>query len=83
MRPWPVPEALARGLRAVLDRLGLRMGIVDLKLTHDDEAVWLEVNQQGQFLFLEGLVGIPLTDLFSRYLVTLAPERHPAGPISC
>ena len=34
--------------------LGLRMGILDLKLGPDGELVWLEINPQGQFTFLEG-----------------------------
>jgi len=65
---WPVPHALHRGVRKVLDRLGLDMGIVDLKLTPDGSFVWLEVNPQGQFLFLEGLTGEPLTEHFAEYL---------------
>jgi hypothetical protein len=43
------------------------MGIVDLKVTPSGEAVWLEVNPQGQFLFLEGLTGEPLTEHFAEY----------------
>jgi hypothetical protein len=56
-------------IRRVLDVLGLEMGIVDIKETPDGEFVWLEVNPQGQFLFLEGLTGEPLTDYFTDYLI--------------
>jgi len=68
IRPWTTPDAIRARLLEVMRTLGLKMGIVDLKLTDDDECVWLEVNQQGQFLFLEGLTGLPLTAAFCRFL---------------
>lgn len=74
MSKWNVPEDLARRVTSVLRRLGLRMGIVDLKLTPDGEPVWLEVNPQGQFLFLEPLVGEPLTDHFVDFLLSPAGD---------
>jgi glutathione synthase/RimK-type ligase-like ATP-grasp enzyme len=66
---WPVPDALHRRMRNVLDVLGLDMGIIDLKQTPAGEFVWLEVNPQGQFLFLEGLTGEPLTEHFAEYFI--------------
>lgn len=68
-----VEESLHRRVRAVLDRLNLEMGIVDLKLTPEGEPVWLEVNPQGQFLFLDGLTDLRLVDRFAAYL---AEERR-------
>lgn len=55
-------------LRAVLDMLSLRMGIFDFKITPDGELVWLEVNPQGQYLFIEALTGVPLTDEIATFL---------------
>lgn len=66
--PYRLHEAVAHQLLRVIADLGLRMGIVDMKLTPDGEPVWLEVNPQGQFLFLEGTCGIPLIDAFSSFL---------------
>jgi glutathione synthase/RimK-type ligase-like ATP-grasp enzyme len=69
--PWKVVELdadLTERLRAVLRLLDLRMGIFDLKLTDDGEVVWLEVNPQGQFLFVEGLTGQDLTAAFAAFL---------------
>lgn len=40
-------------LRGILDRLGLKMGIFDLKVEPSGRTVFLEVNTQGQFLFLD------------------------------
>ncbi|KAB2893762.1 MAG: hypothetical protein F9K40_16950 [Kofleriaceae bacterium] len=64
--------ALERKLRATLRDLGLVMGIFDLKLTDDGEPVFLEVNSQGQFLFVEALCDLPLGDLFAAFLVEQA-----------
>ncbi|MEE1793751.1 hypothetical protein PUR28_23755 [Streptomyces sp. BE308] len=71
---WEVPEPLARRVTAVLRRLDLRMGIIDIKLMPDGEPVWLEVNPQGQFLFLEPLLGEPLADRFLDFLIAEAAD---------
>jgi hypothetical protein len=47
------------------------MGIVDLKLTPKGEVVWLEVNPQGQFLFLQPLTKMSLDQYFADYLLGL------------
>jgi hypothetical protein len=67
--PYELAEATAQQVREVLEALHLRMGIVDMKLTPDDEPVWLEVNPQGQFLFLEGMCELPLTNPFAEFLI--------------
>lgn len=67
---WTVPASLACKVRSALDILGLDMGIVDLKITTEGEIVWFEVNPQGQFLFLEGLTGEPLTEHFAEYFTS-------------
>lgn len=76
IRPWPVPEDLRQLVATVLRRLGLRMGVVDLKLTPEGQPVWLEVNPQGQFLFLEPLTGVPLTQHFADFLLSAADGRQ-------
>ncbi|MEU0659495.1 ATP-grasp domain-containing protein [Streptomyces lavendulocolor] len=76
---WEVPEETARKARSALRALGLRMGAIDLKLTPDGEPVWLEVNPQGQFLFLEPLLNIPLAEYFLDFLLSTAEDsRTPA-----
>jgi glutathione synthase/RimK-type ligase-like ATP-grasp enzyme len=74
-----VEDELAEKLLAVLGRLGLRMGVFDLKQLPEGECVWLEVNPQGQFLFMEGLTGIPLGEAFASYLYR---ELQTAAPIA-
>ena len=48
------------------------MGVVDLKMLPSGECVWFEVNPQGQFLFLEGLANMPLSNEFADYLLRTA-----------
>jgi hypothetical protein len=71
IRSWMVPPALHEQVRAVLDRLGLEMGVVDLKRTPEGDFVWLEVNPQGQLLFLQPLTGVAYDAIFADYLLTL------------
>jgi len=47
------PEKLRASIRSFLEKSNLLMGIFDLAETPDGEFVFFEVNEQGQFLFLE------------------------------
>jgi glutathione synthase/RimK-type ligase-like ATP-grasp enzyme len=72
--PYPLDSHLEQRLRDTLHELGLVMGIFDVKLTDDDEPVFLEVNPQGQFLFVEALCDLPLADIFAAFLVDQATQ---------
>jgi hypothetical protein len=72
--PYPLSAELQQKLHLVLRELGLVMGIFDVKLTDQDEPVFLEINPQGQFLFVEALCGIPLADQFAAFLVDQAMQ---------
>lgn len=67
VEPLEAEPMLAGQLRAVVERLGLRMGVFDLKVRPDGRVVFLEVNPQGQFLFVEGMSDMPLGDAFARF----------------
>jgi glutathione synthase/RimK-type ligase-like ATP-grasp enzyme len=56
----------------VVKDLGLKMGIIDLKLLNDSSPIWLEINPQGQFLFAEGLSDLNLTSYFCEFLYSEA-----------
>ncbi|HEU4727808.1 MAG TPA: hypothetical protein VFT22_07970 [Kofleriaceae bacterium] len=73
--PYRVGPELHAALREVLGRLGLVMGVFDLKLTPEGEVVFLEVNAQGQFLFVEGLCEMPIAESLADYLVEQAREH--------
>lgn len=63
----------AARLTALDESLGLEMGISDLKVAADGgPPYWLEVNPQGQFLFLEGLGGPEVAQPFAHFLLSRA-----------
>jgi glutathione synthase/RimK-type ligase-like ATP-grasp enzyme len=66
--PVEIDPELSQVLVKLVDRLGLSMGIIDLKLTPDEQPVFLEINPQGQFLFLDGLCATDLLGEFTDFL---------------
>lgn len=68
VEPVDTPDDLAEGVREVTRRLGLRMGVFDVKVRPDGVPVFLEVNPQGQFLFVEGMSDMPLGDAFADFV---------------
>jgi hypothetical protein len=43
-------------------------------VTPDGDTLFLEVNQMGQFLFVERMAGIPLLDAFCDFLIQGTPS---------
>jgi hypothetical protein len=78
--PYTVSPELHAGLRQLLRRLGLVMGVFDLKITPEGDIVFLEVNAQGQFLFVEGLCEMPIAESLADYLVEQAREHVASNP---
>jgi glutathione synthase/RimK-type ligase-like ATP-grasp enzyme len=59
--PFELPPVLRRTLRRLMKKLRLDYGAIDLKLTRDNEFVFLEANPWGQFLFVEIQTGQPIS----------------------
>jgi len=57
MRPVELPRAVHNALLALLRRLGLDYGAIDLRRTDDGRFFFLEVNPAGQWLFVEQRTG--------------------------
>ena len=53
-----------------MDEMGLVFGAIDLKLAVNGEPVFLEVNPQGQFLYVEIRTGLPISDALAEYLAS-------------
>lgn len=64
-------ERCQRYIRA----LGLEMGVLDLKCAPDGDFVFLEVNPQGQYLFLEAVTGYDLRSVAAQFLLDTY-DRH-------
>jgi hypothetical protein len=53
---------------ALTQRLGLHYGAIDMILTPDGRHVFVEINPNGQFLWLEQLTGAPIGDAIADWL---------------
>jgi glutathione synthase/RimK-type ligase-like ATP-grasp enzyme len=73
--PHTLPEEIHRRLAALMARLGLRQGAIDLIVTPDGEYVFLEVNPNGEWGMLEQELGLPISATLAEALLRLA--RHP------
>lgn len=66
-----LPPSVVTSLRSIMNELGLVYGAFDLSVSNDGgaEVFWfLEVNPGGQYGFLEGATGIPITASLARFL---------------
>ena len=79
MRPHTLDAQTAACLYALMRRLGLLYGAIDLRLTPEGEYVFLEVNPSGQFLFLELVAGMPLSELMAGFLAGDEGASPPMG----
>lgn len=66
-----LPPAICERIRLVAARLGLSMASLDFRLSVRDEYVFLEVNPNGQFLFLEIDAGLPVTAAVADHLIKM------------
>lgn len=60
-RPIDLNEKLLNILRAITKELQLELGIMDLIVTPSGDAVFLECNSQGHWLWIEKLTGLSIT----------------------
>lgn len=52
---YELPDDVAQGLRALMQCLGLVFGCADFVLDGEGKLTFLEINQAGQFLFIENM----------------------------
>jgi glutathione synthase/RimK-type ligase-like ATP-grasp enzyme len=71
--PHTLPKDLEERCRALNRELGLVFGAYDFILTPDGRYVFLEVNPQGQFLWIEQITGQPLLEAFCEMLLQRTP----------
>jgi hypothetical protein len=84
-QPIVLPDAVYAKCRALMDRLDIVFGCFDFIVTESGDWVFLEVNQMGQFLFLEAWCPeFPVLDAFCAFLLSRDPEFNyvpPQGPL--
>jgi hypothetical protein len=78
-RAHDLPESVHRSCVRLVASYGLRYGALDLVLTPSGEYVFLELNPNGQWGFIEYLTGMPIADaLADELLDSAAPSPVPA-----
>jgi hypothetical protein len=68
MRVEELPGDLTERLGALLDRLGLAYGAIDLRRTPGGDYYFFEVNTAGEFLFVEDRTGLPISAAIADWL---------------
>lgn len=69
MVPMDLPDSISEKIRALMAQLNLVFGCLDFIVSPGGRYYFLEVNPQGQFLWVEDRTGIPLLDMFSEFLM--------------
>ena len=78
---FALPGKIEARLLALMRRLGLVYGAIDLRLTLDGRFVFLEINPSGQWLFIEERIGRSMTETFARLLVDGDRGRRVTGAL--
>ncbi|GAB3755579.1 ATP-grasp domain-containing protein [Microlunatus parietis] len=71
VRPYELPAGVQAALARLMAALGLTFATIDLKEGWDGTLYFLELNPQGQFLYVEILTGLPIAAAMGRHLVEL------------
>lgn len=67
-RPHQLPDTVESHCRRLVTELNLCFGAIDLILTPDGEYVFLEINPNGQWAWVEDRTGLPISDAIADLL---------------
>jgi glutathione synthase/RimK-type ligase-like ATP-grasp enzyme len=70
----PLSAPVLESCLELMRRLSIVFGCFDFIVTPEGEHVFLEVNEMGQFLFIEEYTGLPLLDAFADFLIAGDPD---------
>ncbi len=69
VEPYILPSSLEKNIRMFMHKMGLVFGSLDFIVSEDHEYVFLEVNEQGQFLWIEEYnPEFKMLDIFVQFL---------------
>jgi glutathione synthase/RimK-type ligase-like ATP-grasp enzyme len=66
--PYDLPPDIESKCRELVRVFGLKFGAIDLILTPSGEYVFLEINPNGQWVWIEQLTGLPMIDTMIKLL---------------
>jgi hypothetical protein len=68
--PHELPADLRQRCIQLVESLGLCYGAIDMVLTPDDRYVFLEINPNGQYLWIEEMTGLPISEAVCDLLIS-------------
>lgn len=71
----PFPEEFQQKCHALLQKLSLRYGAFDFIEMPDGQIIYLEVNSNGQFMWLEDKLGLTISEAIADELIAIANAR--------
>jgi glutathione synthase/RimK-type ligase-like ATP-grasp enzyme len=77
--PHELPREVELRCVQLVERLGLCYGAIDLILTPDGRYVFLEINPNGQYLWIEHKTGLPISAALCDLLMSGAPMLERGG----
>ncbi|WP_335714577.1 MvdC/MvdD family ATP grasp protein [Neobacillus drentensis] len=69
------PTEVKENVRKFMSDMDLEYGALDFIVTEKDEWIFLEVNSMGQWLWIEDLTGLPISELICSWLTSKYRER--------
>lgn len=80
--PHELPQDVATCCLDLVEELGLCYGAIDMVITPDRRYVFIEINPNGQYLWIEEATGLPISDSICDLLISGLPARGLAqGPV--
>jgi hypothetical protein len=70
-----LPQEIGAACVQLTEQLGLTFGAIDMILTPDGRYVFLELNPTGQWDWIEGLTGLPISDGLCELLMSRSQTR--------
>ena len=64
------PDPIVGKIESIMDQLGLTYGAFDFVVDKDGHWWYLEVNSAGQWLWIEDLLGLPVSESIARHLAS-------------
>ena len=79
-KPYKLPDEIENKIRELMRQLNLVFGCIDLIVTPSEDFVFLEINPNGQWYWVEMLTGMPILESFTNLLTdrTSSCYREPA-----
>jgi hypothetical protein len=72
--PITLPKRVAKGCRAMLRHFGLRFGAFDFLLDDKGAFYFLELNPNGQWLWIQDMTGLPIAEAMAQELCRSLPS---------